>query len=341
MVFGTLLWISNSGSSRQLNNIIQQTATAAADAAQRIARHIKRTGLVLSETFSDDLGANVFFKLENLQTTGSFKLRGATNRLMTLTEEELAKGCVAASSGNHGAAVACAMQELGATGVIFVPEQTSDVKVDKIRSYGGDVRYFGIDGLDTEQHAREYAEQNDMLYLSPYNDEQVIAGQGTCGIEILEQLPDIDAVFIAVGGGGLIGGVGSVLKASNPDIAVYGCQPKASAVMARSVEAGEILDIPSEATISDGTAGGIEAGAITFPLNQSVVDEFVIVDEQQIAAAMRLYIGCEYHVIEGAAGVAVAGLLAKKEAIAGQNVVVIICGGNIAEDKLNAVMGKN
>ena len=324
-----------------MNNIIQKTATAAADAAERIARYIKRTDLVRSETFSDDLGANVFFKLENLQTTGSFKLRGATNRLMTLTQEELAKGCVAASSGNHGAAVACAMQELGATGVIFVPEQTSDVKVGKIKSYGGTVQYFGSDGLDTEQHARKYAEQNGMLYLSPYNDEQVIAGQGTCGIEILEQLPDIDAVFIAVGGGGLIGGVGSVLKTRNPNIAVYGCQPKASAVMAHSVAAGEILDIPSEATISDGTAGGIEAGAITFPLNQAVVDEFVIVDESQITAAMRLYVGHEHHVIEGAAGVAVAALLAKKEAIAGQNVVVIICGGNIAEDKLNALLDEN
>jgi len=324
-----------------LNKLIEKTALAAADAGQRITRHIKRTGLVLSETFSNELGANVFFKLENLQTTGSFKLRGATNRLMTLTEEELAKGCVAASSGNHGAAVACAMQELGASGVIFVPEQTSEVKVGKIESYGGTVQFFGTDGLDTEQYAREYAEQNGMLYLSPYNDEQVIAGQGTCGIEILEQLPDIDAVFIAVGGGGLIGGVGSVLKASNPDIAVYGCQPKASAVMAHSVEAGEILDIPSAATISDGTAGGIEAGAITFPLNQSVVDEFVIVDEQQIIAAMRLYISHEHHAIEGAAGVAVAGLLAKKESIVGQNVVVIVCGGNIAKDKLNAVMDEN
>jgi len=343
LVFNNLLWISRPGISRQLNNIIQQTAVAvaAADAAQRIAGHIKRTGLVRTATFSDAVGANVFLKLENLQTTGSFKLRGATNRLMTLTEEELAKGCVAASSGNHGAAVACAMQELGATGVIFVPQQTSDVKVGKIESYGGRVQYFGTDGLDTEQHAREYAEQNGMLYLSPYNDEEVIAGQGTCGIEILEQLPGIDAVFIAVGGGGLIGGVGSVLKARNPDIAVYGCQPKASAVMAHSVAAGEILNIPSAATISDGTAGGIEAGAITFPLNQSVVDDFVIVDEQQIIAAMRLYIDHEHHAIEGAAGVAVAGLLARKEEIAGQNVVVIICGGNIAEDKLQAVMGKN
>jgi threonine dehydratase len=341
LVFSNPLWISRPGLTRQLKNIVRQTAAAAADAAQRTAGYLKRTALVRSEAFSDDLGANVFFKLENLQTTGSFKLRGATNRLLTLTQEELAKGCVAASSGNHGAAVACALQQLGATGIIFVPEQTSDVKVGKIESYGGTVRHFGTDGLDTEQHAREYAEQNGMLYLSPYNDEQVIAGQGSCGIEILEQLPDIDAVFIAVGGGGLIGGVGSVLKAKDPDTAVYGCQPEASAVMAHSVEAGEILDIRSAATISDGTAGGIEAGAITLPLNQSVVDEFIIVDEQQIMAAMRLYIGQEYHNIEGAAGVAVAGLLAKKETLAGQNVVVIICGGNIAEDKLRAVMDQN
>ena len=322
-----------------MNDIIQRTAAAAADAAERIAGHIERTELVRSVAFSDELVANVFFKLENLQISGSFKLRGATNRLMTLSEDERANGCVAASSGNHGAAVACAMQKIGATGVIFVPEQTSDVKINKIKSYGGDVRLFGVDGLDTEQYAREFAEQNGMLYLSPYNDEQVIAGQGTCGIEILEQLADIDAAFIAVGGGGLIGGVGSVLKSHNPDIVVYGCQPKASAVMAHSVKAGEILELPSEPTLSDGTAGGIEAGAITFPLNQAVVDDWVVVDEPQIADAIRLYVGSEQHAIEGAAGVAVAGLLARRDKIAGQNVVVIICGGNIADVKLDRILG--
>jgi threonine dehydratase len=321
-----------------MHNIIQQTATAAATAAERIAGHVERTVLTHSGRFSDELGANVYFKLENLQTTGSFKLRGATNRLMTLTAAELARGCVAASSGNHGAAVACAMQQLGATGIIFVPQQTSAAKVDKIKSYGGDVRYFGSDGLDTEQHAREYAAQHGMRYISPYNDAQVIAGQGTCGIELLEQLPAIDAIFIAVGGGGLIGGVGSVLKSHNPDIRVYGCQPQASAVMAHSVAAGEILDMQSEQTLSDGTAGGIEAGAISFPLNQAVVDEFVIVDERQISAAMRQYIRRAQHQIEGAAGVAVAAMQASKQKIAGQNVVVVICGGNIANDKLQTVM---
>jgi len=321
-----------------MTDIIRSTAESAAEAAQRVAGHIDRTDLIRSEVFSDELAANIFFKLENRQTTGSFKLRGATNRLMTLAAEERAKGCVAASSGNHGAAVACAMQKLGATGIIFVPEQTSDAKVDKIKSYDGDVQYFGTDGLDTEQHAREFAENSGMLYLSPYNDEQVIAGQGTCGVEILEQLPEVDSVFIAVGGGGLIGGVGSVLKAHNPNIRVYGCQPEASAIMAHSVEAGEILDLPSEPTLSDGTAGGIEAGAITFPLNQAVVDEFVVVDEQQIAEAMRHYMETEGQTIEGAAGVAVAALAVKKEEIAGQNSVVIICGGNIANDKLAAIL---
>ena len=257
---------------------------------------------------------------------------------MTLSDSERSRGCVTASSGNHGAAVACAMQKLGTTGVIFVPEQTSEAKVGKIRQYGGDVQFFGTDGLDTEQHAREYALQNDMTYLSPYNDEQVVAGQGTCGVELLEQLPDIDAVFVAVGGGGLIGGIGSVLKSNNPDIKVYGCQPKASAVMAHSIAAGEILEMPSDPTLSDGTAGGIEADAITFKLTQAVVDAFVTVDEHAIAAAMRLYVNAEGHAIEGAAAVAIAALLESTEQLSAKNIVVVVCGENIADDKLAMVM---
>ncbi len=323
-----------------MTEIVQATAAAVAAAGRRIGRQIKCTPLVRSASFSDDMAANVFFKLENQQTTGSFKFRGASNRILTLSEAQRAKGCVAASSGNHGAAVACAMQLLGLSAVIFVPQQTSKVKVEKIASYGGDVRFFGADGLDTEEHAREYAQQNGMLYLSPYNDEQVIAGQGTCGAEILEQLPGIDAVFVAVGGGGLIGGIGSVFKAHNPNIKVFGCQPEASSVMAQSVAAGKILDLPSLPTLSDGTSGGIEPGAITLPLNQAVVDEWVIVNEQQIAAAMRLYISREGHNIEGAAGVAVAGMLASKSVTRGLNVVVVVCGENIAVDKLAAIMDK-
>lgn len=313
------------------NQQIENTAAAAKDAADRIAGIAHETRLVRSAYFSNAVGADVWLKLENEQLTGSFKLRGATNRLMTLSAEQRAAGCVAASSGNHGAAVACAMQKLGVSGVIFVPEQTSPAKVEKIRSYGGDVRYFGTDGLDTEVHARRYADENGMTYLSPYNDEAVIAGQGTCGVEIVQRLPDVDAVFIAVGGGGLIGGVGSVMKAHNPAIRIVACQPSASPVMTRSVEAGEILELPSEPTLSDGTAGGIEAGAVTFPLAQAVIDDFVLVSEDEIADAMRAYMAHENQVVEGAAGVAIAALNHRRDEIAGRKVVILVCGGNVSD----------
>jgi len=316
----------------------KKIAYAAHRAAERISGVVRETPLVMSSAFSAATGADVYLKLENQQSTGSFKLRGASNCLMNLSAEQRDKGCVAASSGNHGAAVAYAMRKLEMTGVIFVPEQTSTAKVDAIRDYGGDVRFFGSDGLDTERHAREFAAEHGMYYVSPYNDAAVIAGQGTCGIEIDLQLPDIDAVFIAVGGGGLISGVGSVLKERHPDVRIYACQPEASAVMARSVEAGRILDLPSEPTLSDGTAGGIEPDAITFELCRELVDEFVLVSEQQIAAAMRQYIDAESQAIEGAAGVAIAGLLNRKRAVEGMNTAVIICGGNISKETLESVL---
>ena len=307
-------------------------------AANRIAAHIRETPLDYSPALSELSGANVYLKLENLQHTGSFKLRGAFNKLLSLTPEERAAGGVAASSGNHGAAIAYAMSKLGVTGVIFVPEQTSPTKVDAIKRAGGEVRFFGNDGLDTEMHAREYAEQNDMVYLSPYNDLDVIAGQGTCGVEIARQLSAIDAVFIAVGGGGLISGVGSFLKSVNPAISVIACQPLASAVMTESVKAGEILDLPSEPTLSDGTAGGIEAGSITFDICRDLIDEYQVVTEEQIAEAMCLFIDSHHMLPEGAAGVAIAGFLASAEKYQGKNVVIIVCGGNISRETLKKVI---
>ncbi len=311
---------------------------AARQAAGRIAGLVRKTPLEYSPQFSDDLGASVYFKLENLQHTGSFKLRGAANRLMTLDSSQRDAGVVAASSGNHGAAVAYAMQKLNTRGVIFVPEGTSPVKADAIRAYGGQIEYFGNDGLDTELHARAFADENGMVYVSPYNDEAVIAGQGSCGVEILDQLSSIDAVFVAVGGGGLVSGVGSVIKAARPDAHIVGCQPGASAVMAKSVEAGRILDLESEPTLSDGTAGGIEADAMTFELCRELVDEFTVVNEEEIAEAMRLFIDRQHQLLEGAAGVAIAGLMEHRAAVRGKNVVVIVCGGNISRERLSQVL---
>ncbi len=307
-------------------------------AANRISPNIRETPLDYSAYFSELTGASVYLKLENLQHTGSFKLRGAFNKVLSLTTEQRQAGCVTASSGNHGAAIAYAMKKLGVTGVIFVPEQTSLAKVDAIKRAGGDVRFFGTDGLDTETHARNFSTENDMVYLSPYNDAEVIAGQGSCGVEIAQQLSQVDAVFVAVGGGGLISGVGSFLKSVNPAISVVSCQPKASAVMTESVKAGEILDLPSETTLSDGTAGGIEAGAITFAICSEVVDRYVTVTEDQIAHAMREFIDSHHQLLEGAAGVAIAGMLEVAQDYAGMNVVVIVCGGNISRETLKTVI---
>lgn len=307
-------------------------------AANRIAPHIRETPLDYSPFFSELTGANVFLKLDNLQHTGSFKLRGAFNKLLSLTPEEREAGFVAASSGNHGAAVAFAMSELDTKGVIFVPEKTSTTKVDAIRRAGGEVRFFGTDGLDTEIHAREYADENEMCYLSPYNDEEVIAGQGTCGVEIAKQLSQVDAIFIAVGGGGLISGVGSFLKSVNPLMSVIACQPEASAVMTESVKAGEILELPSDPTLSDGTAGGIEADSITFDICRAVTDDFVTVSEEQIGEAMRQFMDAHHQLPEGAAGVALAGLKLRADQFKGSNVVVIICGGNISRETLKKII---
>jgi threonine dehydratase len=306
--------------------------------AERIAPFIRRTPLDCSRRFSSDTGANVYLKLENLQVTGSFKARGAYNKLLSLTDDQRSAGCVVASSGNHGAATAHAMAKLGVQGIVFVPEQTSSTKVSAIRESGTEVRFFGSDGLDTEIHARNYAEQHRMQYISPYNDVDVIAGQGTCGVEIAAELSSLDAVFIAVGGGGLISGVGAYLKSVHPNISIVACQPEASPVMTRSVQAGRLLELPGEPTLSDGTAGGIEAGALTFELCREIADDYVLVSEQQIAEAMRRFMDAHHMLAEGAAGVALAGLIEKAGAFRDGNVAVIVCGGNVSRDTLKTVI---
>jgi len=307
-------------------------------AGNRIANYVRETPLDHSPYFSEVTGANVYLKLENLQHTASFKLRGAFNKLLSLTPEQTEAGCVTASSGNHGAAIAYAMQRLDINGIIFVPESSSSTKVEAIRRSGGDVRFFGIDGLQTEQHARRYADDHGMPYLSPYNDLDVIAGQGSCGVEIARQINELDAIFIAVGGGGLICGVGSFLKSVHPEIRVIGCQPSASAVMAASAKAGKIVAMQSEATLSDGTAGGIEAGAITFDICQNLVDEYVLVSEVEIAESMREFIDSHHQLAEGAAGVAIAAMKKAAAGFQGRNVVAIVCGGNISRETLRQVI---
>ena len=312
--------------------------TGQAEAAARIRGYVHETPIEFSPVLSDLTGASVHLKLENLQVTGSFKARGAFNRLLVLTDDERKRGFTAASSGNHGAAIAHAARTLGIAGIIFVPETASPLKIDNIRKLGGDVRTFGREGGATEVHARAYADEHGMTYVSPYNDRLVIAGQGTIGVELARQAPNVDVLVASVGGGGLIAGVAGYLKACRPSVRAIGVSPRHSMAMAASVRAGHIVDTEHLPTLSDGTAGGLEPGAITLDLCRSLVDEFIEVSEGQIAAALRLFIEAHHMLCEGAAAVAIAGLLEAKEQVRGKTVVAVMCGANISVDQLRAAL---
>lgn len=190
---------------------------------------------------------------------------------------------MAASTGNHGMAVALAMKEVETGGVVFVPHGASATKVSAIETYGAEVSYHGDDCVEVEAFARRYANENGMTYVSPYNDATIIGGQGTVGAELERQLNKIDAIFVALGGGGLITGIAGYVKSENPETKIIGCSPQNSPVMIESIRAGKVVEIESKPTLSDGTAGGIEAGAITFDLCRKLVDDMILVSEDEIA----------------------------------------------------------
>lgn len=300
--------------------------------AKKIQSLIRETPFIHSKAFSELTGAEVWFKLESLQVTGSFKSRGATNKLLSLTDEEKANGVVSASTGNHGAAVAYAAGKFGIDCTIYVPDDASSTKLENMKQFGAKIEIHGNDCVLAEAKAREVADGSGKTYVSPYNDLFVMAGQGTIGVEIESQCDGLDAIIISVGGGGLIGGTASYLKSVWADIHVIGCSPENSAVMLHSIKAGKVLDLESKPTLSDGTAGGVEENTITFPVCCEVIDESVLVTEDEIKEAMVLYIEKEHQLLEGAAGTAVAALLKKKADLKGLRVGVVICGGNISLD---------
>lgn len=308
--------------------------TRALKAEERVRAHVRCTEVGSSHIRGED----VLFKHENLQRTGSFKLRGAFNRLLVMPETERARGVVAASTGNHGAAVACAARDLGTSATIFAPTVAEPGKLANIERHGGTVVRAGEDCVLAEAEARAFAASEGLVYVSPYNDLEVVAGQATVGVELDRQLDRIDAIFIALGGGGLLGGVGGYLKSCRPDVEVVACSPANSCVMHDSIAAGHVLDQPSLPTLSDGTAGGVEADSITFELCREVVDHRVLVDERQIIEAMRILLFQEHTMVEGAAGVALAGYLAMQERYRDRRAVVLLCGANASEAVLREVM---
>jgi threonine dehydratase len=312
----------------------------AREAERRIRPHVRRTPLVRSDRLSASAGRDVYLKLENLQVTGSFKIRGVMNRLLTLAAGERSRGLVTASTGNHGLAVAHAARLLGLDATIVLPRTADPTKVARLRALGVAVESRGAECAESEAWARAFAEPSGRLYLPPYNDPEVVAGQGTIGPELLADLEHVDAVFASVGGGGLIAGVTGFLKDAGQATRAFGCLPENSPVMYDSVKAGRIVESKIRPTLSDSTAGGVEPGAMTFDLCRRLVDDWVLVTESEIRRAMAL-VALEHDLrIEGAAGVAVAGFLRSVGDLGpGGNAVIVICGGNIDRAAFEAAVG--
>ena len=316
------------------------------DACNRIAGHTLITPLQYSPHFSKELDCNLYLKLESEQITNSFKLRGATNKLRLLYEdrqEELERdGIVTASSGNHGLACAHACRQLGLNVTCFTSTEIAQVKVDNLNAYPN-LRLVKHcqNPIEAENYARSLENEHGRVLVAPYNDEDVIRGQGTIGCEILEQLQDVDMIFVPVGGGGLIGGIAMYAKLTKPSIRIIGCQPLNDAAMWESLQAGQITDIDARQTFSDGTAGNIEEGSLTFSLCQKYVDEWVVVTEDEIEEAVYSMLKWHKKVVEGAAGLAIAAVRkVSPEDRKDKNIVLVICGGNISLEKVKYLIEK-
>ncbi|TML74180.1 MAG: threonine ammonia-lyase [Actinobacteria bacterium] len=293
-------------------------------ARARISGHARETPIYRSETFSRLSGRPVSLKAENLQRTGAFKIRGAVNKLSTLTDEERARGVVAASAGNHGQAVAWAARELGARATIFVPEDAPMTKVDAARNYGADVRFVGSYFEESLDAAREYAVGAGATFVHAFEDETVIAGQGTIGLELVEQAPDAGTVVIPIGGGGLCAGIATALKTLRPNVRVVG------------VQAAGTLPGGAGFTIADGIA--VKApGELTTRVLETVCDDMVAVTDEEISEAIVLLLERAKLVVEGAGAVGVAALLAGRLGGSGP-VAIVLSGGNIDPTLLITVM---
>jgi threonine dehydratase len=315
------------------------TFTDVEEARERIRSQIYLSPFAHSETLSQSTGNRVFFKLENLQMTGSFKERGALNRLLTLTPDETRRGVIAASAGNHGMAVAFHSQRLKIRATIVMPLHAPLIKVSRVRHYGAKSVLVGADYDAAFAEAQRLAKEMGLTFIHSFNDPGVVAGQGTIGLELYEQNPGLEAVVIPVGGGGLIAGIALVLKTLNPKIRIIGVQAETLPSMKAALEKGGPICLPHAVTIADGIAVR-EVGATPFELVKHYVDEIVTVSEGEIANAVLLLLETEKTVAEGAAAAPLAALINKKIALANANVGLIISGGNIDMNLISRIIEK-
>jgi threonine dehydratase len=305
---------------------LQDTFTARA----RIAPFVRHTPV----EFSRGLGA--YLKLENLQRTGSFKLRGALNRVLSLSDKEKPRGVVAASAGNHaqGVAFGCTHANAGVSALIVMPEATPRTKVEATRSYGVEIKLFGASYDDAEAEARRIERETGRVFVSPYNDALVIAGQGTIALEILQDLPNVAQVVVPVGSGGLISGVGMALKKINPAIRVLGVTSRATPAMYNHVRGERLPQLPS---IAEGLAGEIEPGALTLDIVPQVADDILLVEEEDIRTAIAWLVEAHHLIAEGSGAVGIAALRRQPE-LAAVPTAVIVTGGNLDMDELRRII---
>ena len=309
-------------------------------AQERIKDVAVNTPFSYAPYLSEEAGCNVYLKKENLQITGAFKLRGAYNKLATLSDAQRAAGVVAASAGNHAQGVAYSAAAFDTKAVIVMPESTPLTKIDGVKHYGAEVILAGTNYDEAYAYAREYGEKNHLTFVHPFEDEEVMAGQGTVALEILDKCETLDAVLIPVGGGGLIGGMASAIKALSPSTKVIGVSAKGAPAFRNSYELKKAVDTTSVRTIADGIAVR-DTSAVTLETALECVDEMIGVDDEEIASAILYLLEKQKLVVEGAGAVGVAALLHHKlEHLKGKNVAVVLSGGNMDVTLLSVIIEK-
>mgnify|MGYP001815447451 FL=1 len=299
------------------------------EAAERCRDHLSPTPLEYSTYLSKQIDGEVWLKLDSMQRTSSFKFRGALNKILSLSEDELERGVVTASTGNYALAIAEATRIRNHKATIYVAEDLDASRLELLRAHGLDLVIFGEGAWDAEKEARRVAAEEDRIYVSPYNDPIVVGGQGTCGYEISRQLPDLDAAFFACGGGGLLAGSAGWLKHHNPDVSAFGVSPANSPVIHESVRRGKMVEMETYPTLADTCAGGVDLDSITLEPCRRYAEEILLLSETEIEASIRLLFEQHRLVVEGSAALAVGGLLKRKDRLNGKKVVAVICGRNI------------
>ena len=299
------------------------------EAHERCQGHLLTTPLEYSMYLSRQIDGEVWLKLDSMQRTSSFKFRGALNKILSLTEEELEQGVVTASTGNYALAISEAVRIRNHRATIYVAEDLDSSRLDLLRAHGLDLVIFGDGAWDAEKEARRVAEEEGRIYVSPYNDPIVVGGQGTCGYEISMQLPDLDAAFFACGGGGLLGGSAGWLKSHNPEVEAFGVSPANSPVIYESLRTGKIVEMETFPTLADTCAGGLDLDSITLEICQRYAEEVMLLTETEIEASIRLLFEQHRLVVEGSAALAVGALLKYRERFKGKKVVSVVCGRNI------------